>query len=78
VTYEAKKERLDDIKRCMTTNMVGYVSVSFLIEELEKAWAALDFYADVDNTIIVSADFIDDKDCAHIWIGKRAREALNT
>lgn len=66
MTFEEKKERLDDIKRQMTVGMVGYISVSFLIEELEKTWAALE-----------DVSFARNEGGAEEYFGQKAWKALN-
>ena len=74
MTYEEKKKYI----RAEREKYDQYVDIEFFIEELEKAWAALEFYANPathdpkdpsgyrpETTPIFEDD------------GKRAREALN-
>jgi hypothetical protein len=74
MTYEEKKAQLIARKTSLALDSRG--DGLWLANELEKAWEALEWYADVDNTIVVHASFNDQRDSAHIWVGKKAKEAL--
>jgi hypothetical protein len=59
--YEKKKAWLTKQLRAYRQPVVGKISVnwtdvSFALNELEKAWAALEFYADKDNYMWIDGD----------------------
>lgn len=69
MTYEEKKHRIIQIKRnvefATATSTKSYVH--WMADELEKAWAALEMYANINNYDAV----------IHLDEGQVAREALN-
>ena len=77
MTYEEKKSKLKGIDMFGSFGGATGPNYKWLKSELEKAWAALEFYADEKNYKYTSDRFSDEP---YILIkddqGKRAREAL--
>jgi hypothetical protein len=79
VTFEEKKQRLDIAKMMITLPYSKREEMDvWLCEELEKAWAALEFYADSENAIVLQEKFKDQRDTDHLCFAQtlRARKAL--
>jgi hypothetical protein len=77
VTYEEKKEWLASIRNNRLSEKWVKASDNFLIEELEKAWSALEIYADKTNYILVERDGFDERySDIQLEGGERARKAL--
>lgn len=72
MTYKKKKQELKYIKESYydRKESLNFTDTDFLIKELEKAWAALEFYADER----VYSDYVPLSHCE--LMTKRAREAL--
>lgn len=83
MTHEEKKKLVSQIKevsnRTILENPLTFTYNFWLVEELAKAWAALEFYADENAWEIATGKELDQH---HDYFlpddaGKRAREALN-
>jgi hypothetical protein len=81
MTYEDKKARLERIKDVYGYKVLRFEThTDFLIDELEKAWAALEFYAEIGSweaTIYSPSNGVWQPVYAEGDNGKLAREALN-
>jgi hypothetical protein len=77
VTYGEKREWLASISNNRLSEKWVNASDKFLIEELEKAWPALEIYADKTNYILVERDGFDERySDIQLEGGERARKAL--
>jgi len=86
VTYESKQKWFWSLRQNASEEMTppSYRDLLALFDELEKAWAALEFYAagkhveyDLPLKQLGKGDWVGFEDC-YIEHGKRAREALGT